>query len=1272
MPYKRLMERTIDGKKDSRLYLFPDVIYVFHRIVHEILGDHNLTKFGEREDEKLVTIQPTLFSKHTRTFHWVGVADWQIDPNEIVSAIREAMTRKVPSTATGEERKATIEKEWNDFYNNLTGSRILGKIKDAVNYVDPYIKDATRQIGSDEHIAVLRHLLAIYEGYHHDPKLYLDGIVYRNLIKLHIVPGNSLANKIDYLYGKLVGEEIELKRNNDGELIITKVGHYKRYKWVQTSFHLEGPPPSSPLFDFQCQEVMGIDGLSPTNLNAKQAEELDYPGLPVALKLTDSIFFDRIKTTFKKEPTHVLLLPLYDVCVGEETWGSLCGNLVLFFGDQEHLNHFIGKSDSGNGGKTLLDTLRDKSQRIIQEYNKSGALLLLSQVIIAPYDLIQHFLRNLNIVQDWERITVYRGEKPQYSYHWWWNPEKVNEPEWKQYAWKRCDCGGAGASDTNSCEQCLPWEDTGDNKKFLRWEQNLDIWSGQFLSDISREEEQAFRDIRLVFEYPITACIPGDDTKSKMLGEEYIRQQLEVLRGLIPKVRARRSALRNAAVSVMSRNLSHNIGSHVLAAMRSGKLEDHAPHDKDEFNAAYQSFFSHLQARMDFIAELSTTRTTLHFPASLKDDIVGTAGKYAGIGFMGLDLLRKYISARRENGKPVVGKVSFQGDDIRVDIVGGMLGYQALFTIFENLIRNVAKHTATLSKDNSTITLKLRCDLDKTFPGYVKVTIWDEQGSACEEQSETPQGQGGQDVVADSKEEGEKKKLWQSLDDQFKKVRLLDESGGADPNQWGLKEIFICAAYLRDIALEDLEAPLPPNQRLVQVLAAGDDGIKVAEDATKGNLAYQIYLPTARELAVVFDEIPDKLQRKQEEAVKHGIGFFAVKEISRPIPHQLVAWLAEVTPGPTMRGLLSTMLSTKIAKQPLLDLLHKDLYSEAINHARDAFLDEELKRFGENGNSPPTVYSLNFSAAWLNVLSATDPVAISSFPSELTGVLEKPPSTLEQKDKQLLRGAILWDYHFASASIRKFFPSYYSFGSKGCFCDFLKDGAGYEVFPSISKQSVLLATWTRALETKTISPQTIQRECQRGFHSGVLILDERIQESVHKAGAEHPFLAQGLLSEDTRREIEKHFSQLACYFGFPAMLAASNVWVPAPGDIDLYDPSKKLDEFLKNLMLDEIKAPGGRTLRFAQIYYVVIHQGVIDRLRRDKKDAILKEFFMETTKEKTLVVCSGRGRPAELAWVYKQRPDVRFIPVSSLLDHVVSHPSKMHLVMSLDASRCPL
>jgi hypothetical protein len=897
--------------------LYPEAIYSFHRVVHEFMGDHNFTKYGSDPTKKLVTIQPTLFSKHTRTFHWAGVGDWKIKPQCIICHIYKALDEQIPSEVIGEDRRKALESKWKDFYNNLIGSRTLEKTKDAANYVEQYIKDAKETISSDEEITALRHVLTIYEGYHHDPRLYLDGIVYRNLENLHRSP-KGRTSKIEFLYGELVGDEVKTVKNN-GKLVITTEGNYKRYKWVKTSFS----PTAEELSEYQCQEINGIDGNGLVELTTAQIEKLDsnHPGLPIALQLTDSIFFKHIKTEYKQP--HVLVLPLYDVCIGEETWGSLCGNLVLFFVDKKALNKFIAIR-SKKPGETLLGKLRDKSQRIVHECNKSGTLLLLSQPIKPPYNFVDHFVKNLNILQDWERIIVYKDVKPLYSYQWGKkNKAKEDEPEWMQNEWKRCDCGKSTSGNV-SCAKCPPWEEVEKDveKKYLHWE--YDFWDSSFLPDISDEEKSTFGGIRLAFEYPITACIPDDANQRKSLGEEYIRQQLEVLRGLMPKVRARRAALRSAVSAIMGRNMSHNIGSHVLARYSSAIKQDLDPANKDKTDHR-TDFMNYLQRRMDFLAEVATSdKAFWEQPLSLHETInklnydtqtgqikedkpCSATCSQSPTTHANLDCSRQKAPAAAKKNRPILlsyitGKESLlasveygkpeylcpgddnpcQGgyvvnkkqNDFLFSCPGGEVGVHALYVILENIIRNSARHAKSNSDKKNYgdervevfVSVNDSFDAkDKVSDGFdakdnlIKLTIIDPR---------TKLDKGG--WVMDESNETEVKSLTDRINYILTKEPFLNEDGSTNPKYWGVREMQICANYLRGFPLADLEG-MPESPLVLEA----KPWPYVIDIVTEYYLSYTLYLKQAQLLAYIEtssqSENTDHRDKRDKELLLRGI-----------------------------------------------------------------------------------------------------------------------------------------------------------------------------------------------------------------------------------------------------------------------------------------------------------------------------------------------------------------------------------------------------------------
>jgi len=142
--------------------------------------------------------------------------------------------------------------------------------------------------------------------------------------------------------------------------------------------------------------------------------------------------------------------------------------------------------------------------------------------------------------------------------------------------------------------------------------------------------------------------------------------------------------------------------------------------------------------------------------------------------------------------------------DIAVDLPGGMLGRQAIFSIFENLIRNAAKHGPKL-KD-----LHITFKLEPFDQDYYKVTIYDNNQNA--------------------------KTSIPYLNDKPKNDPLVDSNGKMIETNKGIKEIRISAAWLRNIDLSETKEIEGPDL--------------LTFDEVEGNLAHVFYL--FRSLNTVF------------------------------------------------------------------------------------------------------------------------------------------------------------------------------------------------------------------------------------------------------------------------------------------------------------------------------------------------------------------------------------------------------------------------------------
>ena len=185
----------------------------------------------------------------------------------------------------------------------------------------------------------------------------------------------------------------------------------------------------------------------------------------------------------------------------------------------------------------------------------------------------------------------------------------------------------------------------------------------------------------------------------------------------ILKLNLQESVVRTAITTIMSRNMSHNLGSHVLNALAE---ESTSPAD-DRY------LFRYLQHRMDYIAQVATEVPKWSSPMWFLHDIM--------LGFYSQKHIQEYIAKaeslrahvhstppERVPEEGMVGKNDAREfpitievyelaggikkifvtqetrgstdsiKDIQIAVPGGIVGAHAFYTILENIIRNSAKH----------------------------------------------------------------------------------------------------------------------------------------------------------------------------------------------------------------------------------------------------------------------------------------------------------------------------------------------------------------------------------------------------------------------------------------------------------------------------------------------------------------------------------------------------------------------------------------------------
>lgn len=250
-----------------------------------------------------------------------------------------------------------------------------------------------------------------------------------------------------------------------------------------------------------------------------------------------------------------------------------------------------------------------------------------------------------------------------------------------------------------------------------------------------------------VNKYPIIENVTNDVHKISALIRNKHLSNLNVL--------LKRETVKSAKAAIMSRNMSHNLGSHVMFYIKqrlesvekildSGALKNliqasslddlekmlkevHINNDTKQmpFLVGLGRFINYLQERQDYIATVATDyipyKTTINFKDAIYDELKPEmhARRHNGdaAGRESANLLLDYIAKSegfeksddiellfiKDDGTTFNGSGTPEGvpENLRnfnVSLPGGNLGRQAFFSIMENIIRNTAKHDGSRLK----------------------------------------------------------------------------------------------------------------------------------------------------------------------------------------------------------------------------------------------------------------------------------------------------------------------------------------------------------------------------------------------------------------------------------------------------------------------------------------------------------------------------------------------------------------------------------------------
>lgn len=670
---------------------------------------------------------------------------------------------------------------------------------------------------------------------------------------------------------------------------------------------------------------------------------------------------------------------------------------------------------------------------------------------------------------------------------------------------------------------------------------------------------------------------------------------------------------KSAMTAIMSRNLSHNIGSHVLSYWNQEIEEElekvskvSKSYNKDQTNLKKsKDLFQYIQLRMDFIAEVSTTIPSWEMSLDIKTDIIDpifinpNRDKFENTSSSSILLskIAKSEGVDLKNDNKIAIDINGMKGNTRVSIPHGYIGTHAIYAILENFIRNAAKHYKGGNKDSSPmikIVVKEPNGI-KWKNDYFVMRIWDMRENSCDFETV----------------EKLRKFLPGSLEYAFTKEGEL-VSGG-----WGIKEMLTAANFLRKKKPEFLMTGIPKNEPpLLEILCGQDEknGENCCknenetltcnrEDSTYQNkLGIRLYLRKPKHLAIA-NSPTCKAEGEKFEIKKIDLQDTPLKE---EIQHQMllvnddIKQKYEDDPKAPCR-IISLQDIPQIEITSINDTCYLNLYEKFIEKLCCCTLDGRL------------LYLLDGE----NKFTSHKLVA----------------NTNNGLNQNVIVFCYHFDYFFCNGTYEEFESNYDKYYTKS---DYLQPvSAGYSTkskLDNLPEDTDLLTHFYLELIESALTK--------------VVIVDERISD----------WSKQILFSRtDNGNETKVTIKEMLC-------------------KMKVYIADVKTENITCSDLTNELIAASEKGFNVFNndnsqnnAHFFVIHQGILDKLN-DAKDANKKaaKNFIDSIKCRK-VVDSGRGVPTEELGEYG---NVRFVEISAL-QKMLENYDKHALVQMLFSLRKP-
>ncbi|MFW6247260.1 MAG: hypothetical protein ACOC22_03765, partial [bacterium] len=384
-----------------------------------------------------------------------------------------------------------------------------------------------------------------------------------------------------------------------------------------------------------------------------------------------------------------------------------------------------------------------------------------------------------------------------------------------------------------------------------------------------------------------TNTVIEDDNTLRLLLQNYSLNVLSIFR-LIYQLELERdlmfSQTKSAISAIMSRNMSHNLGSHVLSSLA---YNTNMPYDD-------VILYKYLQHRMDFIAQITTDWPQWTYPVWFVRDLMRkfyTQTHLLNYIVESEDLSAYEFQNKDPEGDPIPNQknkliieiekdglkdkvIKAFGDsqdnrlnhdtDTQISIPGGTVGYHSFYVVLENIIRNTAKHEWSKNNednerpDNLIMTVRFYDESDKDHTRF--------------------------EIFSNIKNT----RARSLADDINKKLKngFIDESTGELIHRdWGLAEMKIALGYLNkidpiEIGRDNIDILLKDDEDENKQLRHGLLKAKVVKDEYEDDyFGYEFIIPKPKEILIIDKEADKDLSDKLKKYNIHLTKDFNTKNL---------------------------------------------------------------------------------------------------------------------------------------------------------------------------------------------------------------------------------------------------------------------------------------------------------------------------------------------------------------------------------------------------------